>query len=445
MGSPIQPDLAEMEIALKRYDALFRYLAYENTVYWTRSQFFLYANIGLLALTATRLPTDGKPPTFAGILILAAPIAVGLLMTVLWLVILRKAEKWIDHWERLCIELEPLAFADQKVWREMPEKGLKFLAKIVAGLFIVLWVAAGALLFSIAVSGVAGVGQQQPAPTSPPTIVVPEPQDKPLPRFVRPEWVIVYVTVVYSAFTFFQWWTLRRQAKSLEQQIKDARVANEGASKTAQNTLDAIERQATSMGEQTVLLRESVEAAKAGAEAARASADIAVGTAIPRLAIHEFEAASYGESVVTPEAFFRFPRLRITVKNHGRTPAFLKWWSLCFSCEELPEIPVYGGPGEGVVLRNIVVRAGEKYTLPVLEFMRTREFSSEDVQAILERNKLFTAYGYVCYGDVFGNPLWRFKFCYNVLNVFGGSQICDWWEGFAPPAYFGIDHARQGV
>jgi hypothetical protein len=147
MESPIQPDQAEM--ALKRFDALFRYLAYENTVYWTRSQFFLFANIGLLALTANKFPIDGKSPSLAGVLILAAPVAIGFLTSLLWLVIMRKAEKWIDHWVGLCIELEPLAFGDQKVWRETPETGLKSIAKVIACLFIVLWVAAGVSLFFV--------------------------------------------------------------------------------------------------------------------------------------------------------------------------------------------------------------------------------------------------------------------------------------------------------
>src|SRR5579862_8015639 len=47
--------------------------------------------------------------------------------------------------------------------------------------------------------------------------------EKPLPRFERPEWVIVYVTLVYA---FIAWLTLiaiKRQANTMESQLADAR------------------------------------------------------------------------------------------------------------------------------------------------------------------------------------------------------------------------------
>jgi hypothetical protein len=49
-----------------------------------------------------------------------------------------------------------------------------------------------------------------------------EPQEKPLPRFTRAEWVIVYVTIVYA---FIAWWTLKtikKQTKVMEGQAKTA-------------------------------------------------------------------------------------------------------------------------------------------------------------------------------------------------------------------------------
>ena len=317
-----------------------------------------------------------------------------------------------------------------------------------AALFINAMLLRCAVFFTLLSCLVAAFGQEQsPAkPAQTPIVITLAPQP-PLPWYLRPEWIGVVITGVYVVIAGLTLLAIKKQANLLQQQIQDARAVNRDASLIAQNTLGAIERQASSMSEQTKLFRESVDAAKASAEAtkksaeaAKASADIAVGAAIPRLAIHQFEAATNGEDAVTPEAFFRFPRLRITIKNHGQTPAFLKWWSLCFGCDELPEVPDYDGPGAGIVLKDTVIQAGEEFTLPVLEFMRTTEFSPEDVQAILKREKIFSAFGYVCYGDVFGNPLWRFKFCYTVLNIFGGVQPCDWWEGFAPPAYFGIDH-----
>jgi hypothetical protein len=90
-----------------------------------------------------------------------------------------------------------------------------------------------------------------------------------------------------------------------------------------------------------------------------------------------------------------------------------------------------------MILDKMVVQPNEIFTLP--EVYDRQAFSSEDVTAIVKREKTFRVYGYVHYGDIFGNPLRRLKFCETVLNIFGNESICDWWEGLAPPAYTGID------
>jgi hypothetical protein len=155
------------------------------------------------------------------------------------------------------------------------------------------------------------------------------------------------------------------------------------------------------------------------------------------LVIHEFGAGDVGAANV--EAFFQCPKIKITVKNYGQTPAILKWFCICCTCEELPDVPVYEGPGCGIVLEKIVVQPGAEYTLPNLMYLQRREFSPEDVKAIVNREKVFCAYGYICYGDILGNPLRQLKFCETVLNIFGNEAICDWHEGLAPPAYAGTE------
>ena len=49
--------------ALKQFDTMSRYYAFETTMYWARSHFFLVANAGLLAFAASRLlePTVDHP------------------------------------------------------------------------------------------------------------------------------------------------------------------------------------------------------------------------------------------------------------------------------------------------------------------------------------------------------------------------------------------------
>jgi hypothetical protein len=132
--------------------------------------------------------------------------------------------------------------------------------------------------------------------------------------------------------------------------------------------------------------------------------------------------------------------MKIVIKNYGQTPAFLKFWCLCFTCEDLPEFPIYEGPAVGMVLNKEVVQPNAVYTLPQLGFPYRQEFSIEDAQAIVRREKRFWVYGYVCYADIFGNRPCRLKFCETVLNVFGAQgMVCDWVEGFAPPAYTGTE------
>jgi hypothetical protein len=183
--------------------------------------------------------------------------------------------------------------------------------------------------------------------------------------------------------------------------------------------------------------RKSADAAKQSAAAARISADIAVGVSIPTLVVCEFGKGNAGAA--DKRAFLQSPKIKISIKNYGQTTAFLKWWTLCFSCEDLPETPVYDGPADGMILDKIVVEPTDTFILPELFWPRRQMLSNEDVEAIIERRKTLRAYGYICYGDIFGNPLRRLKFCETALNIFDGDQICDWWEGWAPPAYTGTE------
>lgn len=73
-----------------------------------------------------------------------------------------------------------------------------------------------------------------------------ESQEKPLPQFVRPEWVIVYVTVAYSVITLFMWLTIKRQAEIMENQARDIR-------ESSARTFDQMQRQANMMERQITL------------------------------------------------------------------------------------------------------------------------------------------------------------------------------------------------
>lgn len=91
--------------------------------------------------------------------------------------------------------------------------------------------------------------------------------------FKRPEWVIVWVTIIYVIVAALTLFAIRRQANIMQRQAIDARQSAIEAASIARDTLTAIERQALSMRRQTTHLRRSVIFARRSANAAKKSAD----------------------------------------------------------------------------------------------------------------------------------------------------------------------------
>src|ERR1700687_2756797 len=86
-------------------------------------------------------------------------------------------------------------------------------------------------------------------------------------------------------------------------------------------------------------------------------------------------------------------------------------------------------------LQKEVVKPNDPYTLTVENHWNRQQFSNEDVRAIIDHGKMLIAYGYVCYGDIFGNPLRRLKFCETALNL--GDGWIEWRSELAPSNYIG--------
>jgi len=114
---PIQNSDESTELALKRYDAILRYLAYENGVYWTRAQFFLLANTALAAFLLNQMPMGAPTPTWNRLGILAFACAIGIALTWLWREALETGEQWVRHWEEVLVDLEADAFGTINVLR----------------------------------------------------------------------------------------------------------------------------------------------------------------------------------------------------------------------------------------------------------------------------------------------------------------------------------------
>jgi hypothetical protein len=145
-----QNGVSSTDLALKRYDAVFRYLAYENNAYWTRAQFFLLANTALAAFLLNQLPMGTPVPTWNKLGILVAMSAVGVALTWLWRTALESSEQWIRHWHEVLVnDLEADAFADILVLRHWdfrtpppaprPSPSAKKLAHWLAVLFSIVW------------------------------------------------------------------------------------------------------------------------------------------------------------------------------------------------------------------------------------------------------------------------------------------------------------------
>lgn len=172
-----------------------------------------------------------------------------------------------------------------------------------------------------------------------------------------------------------------------------------------------------------------VEAAQKSAEAAKISADLAARVSIPTLVVEKFEVGETGAANL--EAFLQYPQISMTVKNCGQTPAFLKWWTVIFTADDLPDTPLYNkGPARGMVLEKVIVEPSRSYTLPALFFPYRTELPIKDVRAIIDRQATLSVYGFICYGDLFGSPLRRLKFCETALNLFDGPQPTINWFDF---------------
>lgn len=194
--------------------------------------------------------------------------------------------------------------------------------------------------------------------------------------------------------------------------------------------------QISEMEKQTSHLEGSVAATKESAKAAKLSADIASRVSIPTLVIEHFGPADTGAANL--EAMLQFPKVSIVVKNYGQSPALLKFWTLIFTCEDLPAEPDYWNhPGSGIVLERTVVEPNASYTLPQPESWKRTELSLEDVKAIINHKKKLWAYGFICYDDIFGSARRRLKFCELALNVREGW--IDWFGDFSPPTYRGVE------
>ena len=120
-----------------------------------------------------------------------------------------------------------------------------------------------------------------------------------------------------------------------------------------------------------------------------------------------------------------------------------------FTDDVLPPVPIYEGrPGSGMVVNKVIIEPNKSHTFPPLFFPHRQIRDITDVKAILDHQKEFHAYGYICYGDLFGNPLKRLKFCETALNIFEGHPFIQWvdfgFHDYTGTDLFPISKTREG-
>jgi hypothetical protein len=99
------------------------------------------------------------------------------------------------------------------------------------------------------------------------------------------------------------------------------------------------------------------------------------------------------------------PKVKITVKNYGRTPAFV-WEESADIALRLPEPLVY--PNAVSKEAGCVIEAKDSYQLTAKSY---DVISDEAISEILERKKLLWVYGYISYRDFLGKQGGKMPFC----------------------------------
>lgn len=160
-------------------------------------------------------------------------------------------------------------------------------------------------------------------------------------------------------------------------------------------------------------------ATKKSADAAALNAKTLIGLESPHLRLYHLDFGDMGVAHIA--AKLQYPKIKISIKNYGRTPAFLTEKSVDFIFKEkLPDVPPY----QQTVLLSpaTVIQHDEIYDLierPLDNDFWTRfdinsSSTISDWQSLmndlLRERKQFWVYGYVAYKD-FSDKSHRISFC----------------------------------
>jgi hypothetical protein len=216
--------------------------------------------------------------------------------------------------------------------------------------------------------------------------------------------ITALATIIIAAFTFTLWQSTEKLWRASEKQFRHAEIE---AQRARVNRLRDAER-----------FEEQVAIARDSANAARMSAQAAIGVEIARVLISniEFQWNSVGNLVGN----LQFPKVTISVKNYGRTPAFVSnQASEMLVATVLPEIPEYPNAHD---LIGCVIEGKDTYDLPVARLRQA--IPMETIDAIVKGKTFVWIYGHLFYRDFLHDPHWL-KFCAQLFVYYG--------EGYSGP------------
>ncbi len=135
------PSEREVDLALRRYDAVLRYLAVVQQMTWRKTQFFLALNLGLLTLAGALGKVSFIGTGWIASHALRIIAGTGLTASVLWGVALRQNAREVDRCIEVCRSLEPVAMEQHEVLQAVPKRRVLSTHGILALLFSFIWLA----------------------------------------------------------------------------------------------------------------------------------------------------------------------------------------------------------------------------------------------------------------------------------------------------------------
>ena len=122
-------------------------------------------------------------------------------------------------------------------------------------------------------------------------------------------------------------------------------------------------------------------------------AQAAIGVELPRLLVSAI--VLHRPGVADLAASLQFARVEVSIKNYGRTPAFIRQESIEIADEPfLPETPIY--PSAVDKEPDCVIESGDSYQMKVIY----REgISHQNISKLLEGRIFLWVYGYIAYWD----------------------------------------------